>query len=138
MVNQNDQLLESFVNSRHIDLGEVVGEKLGTAEELTAWLLSHGLLEPGGQAGRADVKHAIELREAIRELLLAHNEVETNTVAASAALDRAAERGRVLLRFDNCCAELVATAPGAAGALGRIAIAVQGCMADGTWERLQA
>lgn len=138
MVNRSDQLVETFVNTRHIELGDVVEERLGTPEQLTEWLVSQGLLEEGGRATRTEVKHAEELREAIRDLLLAHNDVDTDTRTASEVLDRAAERGRVQLRFDNCCAELVAVAPGVAGALGRVAIAVQQSMADGAWERLKA
>ena len=138
MVNQSDHLIETFVNTRHIDLGEVAEEQLGTPEELTAWLRGQELLDGSEQASRGDVRQAAELREAIRDLLLAHNEVDTDTRAASAVLDRAAERGRVQLRFGDCHAELVALAPGVSGALGRIAVAVQQSMADGTWERLKA
>jgi predicted RNA-binding Zn ribbon-like protein len=138
MVNNSTQLISDFVNTRHIDLGEVVEERLATPELLSAWLHEQELLGPDEQAGRADVRHADELREALRTLLLAHNEVELDTRAASEALDRAAERGRVALRFGDGRAALVATAPGTAGALGRIAIAVQDAMAAGTWERLKA
>ena len=138
MVNKPTQLIGDFVNTRHIDFGEVVEEQLDTPEHLTAWLSDRDLLGAGEHAGPADVRRADELREALRELLRANNGVDTDTGAASAALDRAAERGRVALRFGAGGVELVAGAPGAAGALGRIAIAVQQSMADGTWGRLKA
>jgi predicted RNA-binding Zn ribbon-like protein len=138
MVNNSSQLISDFVNTRHIDLGEVVEERLETPERAAEWLREQGLLGSGEAVGRADVRAAGELREALRTLLLANNDVEIDTHAASQTLDRAAERGHVALRFGDGRAELVATAPGAAGALGRIAIAVQESMADGTWGRLKA
>jgi predicted RNA-binding Zn ribbon-like protein len=138
VVNNPTQLISDFVNTRHIDLGEVVEEQFATPEQLGAWLRGRELLGSSDRVGPADVRHADELREAVRALLLANNEVETDTRSASVVLDRAAERGRVALRFDDCRVQLVAGAPGVAGALGRIAIAVQQAMADGSWHRLKA
>jgi predicted RNA-binding Zn ribbon-like protein len=138
MVNSSSQLISDFVNTRHIHLGEVVEERLATPELLASWLEEAGLVDDVVRPTPADLCHAGELREAIRTLLLAHNEVELDVDPASAALDRAADRGRVELRFDECQARLVAVAPGVAGALGRIVIAVQASMAEGSWERLKA
>jgi predicted RNA-binding Zn ribbon-like protein len=138
MVNDSTQLISDFVNTRHLDLGEVVEEQFATPEGLGSWLSEHGLLAAGEKVGPAELRQADELREALRALLLANNEIETDTQAASATLDRAAERGRVALRFEDCRVELVVGAPGVAGALGRITIAVQQSMADGSWGRLKA
>jgi len=138
MVKNPSQLIRDFVNTRHIDFGEVVEERFATPAGLGAWLEERGLLRPGERVGAADVDRADELREAIRTLLLGHNEVEVETAPASAVLDKTAERGRIALRFDDCRAELVAGAPGVAGALGRVVIAVQESMADGSFFRLKA
>ena len=138
MVKHSSRLISDFVNTRHLHLGEVVEEQLATPALLASWLRAEELLDEGARATEADVRRADELREAIRTLLLAHNEVELDVEPASAALDQAADRGRVELRFDDGRARLVAVAPGVAGALGRIAIAVQASMADGSWERLKA
>jgi predicted RNA-binding Zn ribbon-like protein len=90
------------------------------------------------RATEADLRQAIELREALRQALLAHNGVEVDEVAAFAALDRAARQARIQLCFEQGGGELVPDSGGVTASLGRIAIAVHGAMADGSWARLKA
>src|SRR5512146_1630656 len=130
MVNQNDLILD-FVNTLHKD-PEGDEEQLSTPAALAAWLGERGLLA-GERAGPADLRHAVELREALRLLLLANNEVDVDTAAAWEVLDTAARRARVDLRFPAGAPALVPCAAGVAGALGGILAAVHAAVADCSW-----
>jgi predicted RNA-binding Zn ribbon-like protein len=135
VVNSND-LICDFVNTLHKDPhGDE--EDLTTPAALADWLGAHGLLE-GGRATAGDLARAVELREALRTLLLANNEVVVDAPPAWNALDDAARRGRVELRFTPDAPELVPAAAGVAGALGRVVAAVHAAVADGSWPRLKA
>jgi predicted RNA-binding Zn ribbon-like protein len=137
MVNDSE-LIRDFVNTLHKDpqLDEDE-EELATPGELDAWLRAHGL-PVGPKATTAELARARELREALRTLLLANNGEDVDVAPANVALDAAACRARVELRFEDAGPALVPAAPGVAGALGRIAVAVQAAVADGSWHRLKA
>jgi predicted RNA-binding Zn ribbon-like protein len=129
------ELIRDFVNTKEILDG---GEELATPDELTAWLARQGLTRGEASATAADLKRAVELREALRLLLLANTGLEIDTVGAFAALDRAARRARIELCFEECAGQLQPAATGITAALGRIVVAVHGAMADHSWERLKA
>ena len=130
----NFELLIDFVNTARFDPER---EDLATPAALVAWLDEHGL-RPGPRATAAEYDEARRVREAIRDLLLAHNEVETDVDAASAVLDRAARRAGLAVRFADGTAGVEPEAGGVPGAIGRILAEVSAAMADGTWERLKA
>ena len=133
----NSKLIQDYVNTLHKDIhGDE--EELATPTHLASWLAAHHLAEPDVQAGAADLRQAKELREALRTLLLAKNEVEVDETPAQAVLDRMACKAHVGLRFENGEPALVPTAEGATGALGRIVVAVHDAVADGSWQRLKA
>lgn len=130
------RLVQAFVNTLDI---ENVRDELRTPEQLTSLLEGLELLEPGAAPiAQAEVEKAVELREALRELLLANNG-GTVGARALAVLERSARSARFSLEFstDGRC-ELVSTAPGVDGALGRLLVVVQTSVAAGTWERLKA
>jgi len=130
------ELVRDFVNTR--DLLDH-GEELGSPAELAAWLEAHGLTRGETSAKTADLRRAIELREALRQLLLGNTGgVEIALEPAFAVVDRAARRARIELCFEECAGSLSPAAAGVDAALGRIVIAVHGAMADGSWERLKA
>lgn len=132
----NNELILDFVNTLHKDpAGDE--EELSSATALAAWLSARGLLD-AGRATSAELVRAKELREALRRLLLANNDVEADTAAAYVVVDDAARRGRVELRFAGGGPELVPAASGVAGALGGIVAAVSAAVADGSWVRLKA
>jgi predicted RNA-binding Zn ribbon-like protein len=129
------RVLQAFVNTsdRIISLDELSSpEKL--REWLTAWdLLDHGTLGPD------DLARSLELREALRELLVANAEATEVPRAALERLNRAGAEGRLVVRFTHEGeAELDASAPGLAGALARLVAIAYTAMADGTWWRLKA
>jgi predicted RNA-binding Zn ribbon-like protein len=126
--------VRAFVNTLDIEEGE---DALGTPGALSAWLTEHGLLGRSVRATAADLREALEVREALRELLLAHTD-RVPAPNAAATLDAAARRARLELRFDADGGHLESCAGGVTGALGRLLALVQGAMANGTWERLKA
>ena len=130
----NSELVIDFVNTARFD---PPGEDLTTPAVLAAWLSRHGL-DPGVRVGKADLEETRAVREALRELLLAHNEVEADVPRATAVLDTAAQRAGLAIRFADGAARAEPSAPGVRGALGNILAEVSAGMADGTWERMKA
>jgi predicted RNA-binding Zn ribbon-like protein len=128
-------LIRDFVNTR--DLLEA-GEALATPAELAAWCVEHGLAEPTARATAADLRRAIELREALRRLLRANNGVEVDTAGAFSVLDDVVCRARVGLRCRDGALSLVPAVTGISGALGALVAAVHTASADGSWPRLKA
>ena len=131
------ELIQDYVNTLHKDIhGDE--EDLSSPAQLTSWLAAHDLADPNARSGAGELRQAKELREALRTLLLAKNEVEVDEAPAQAVLDRIACKARVGLRFEHGEPALVPAAPGVAGALGRIVVAVHDAVADGSWQRLKA
>jgi predicted RNA-binding Zn ribbon-like protein len=127
--------VRGFVNTVDIEDGQ---EQLASASALANWLSSRGLLEEGAGADDEELGRALDVREALRALLLANNG-GPQAPAAAARLEEAAERAGLALRFDGGEASLLAPqAPGVDGALGRLAAIVHHAMRDGTWRRLKA
>jgi predicted RNA-binding Zn ribbon-like protein len=128
------ELIRQFVNTYDAETDE---ESLASPKELGAWLRVHDLLAPGDQVRPRDLEYAIDVREALRSLLLANNGVPLDPDAVQ-ALEEASHRARLRLSFQGGGAgELEATAPGVAGALGVLLTSAQAAMADGSWERLK-
>jgi predicted RNA-binding Zn ribbon-like protein len=128
-------LIRDFVNTRKLPAER---EILSSPAALADWLASHDLGPVGARATAADLRHAIELREALRQALLGHNGVEVDENAAFAVLDRVARQARIRLCFDDCAGALTPEAGGVTASLGQIAIAVHSAMADGSWPLLKA
>jgi len=132
------ETVRSFVNTLDVDEGT---DRLGTPAELAAWLAEQGLTGAGDVAPRAaaaaDLRHAIELREALRAHLLAHHD-QPLRADANATLDAAARRARLTVRFTGTDeTDLEPEAGGVDGALGRLLAIVARAIADGTWRRLK-
>jgi predicted RNA-binding Zn ribbon-like protein len=128
--------VRAFVNTLDLEQGS---DELDSPSALASWLTDRKLLEPSTEAGPGDLSRAIDLREALRALMLANNGELPVPAGAAAILDGAVMRARVQLRFDEGCAG--ALRPAAAGvdaALGRLLAVVHEASADGTWQRLKA
>jgi predicted RNA-binding Zn ribbon-like protein len=130
----NSDLVIDFVNTAGFGPDR---EDLPTSASLVV-LLGGCVLEPGARTSAADWEEARAVREALRDLLAAHNEVEADVARATAVLDGAARRARLAIRFADGAARAEPSAAGVRGALGRILAEVSTGMADGTWERLKA
>jgi predicted RNA-binding Zn ribbon-like protein len=127
-------LVRDFVNTFHVEEGE---DDIRDPATLRDWLAARGL--EAGSPGPANVRRARELREALRDLLLANNQVDADTDAARVVVEEAGSRARIELRFGPGGTLVpVPTAGGADGALGAIVAAVSLATHDETWTRLKA
>jgi len=128
-------VVQSFINTADLRPGK---EELGDPAALKAWFLAHGLLDRHERLTDADLRHALEVREALRDLLVA-NDDGTPSHAAIQTLSRAARGAHVVVQFDaNGKAALRSAATGVDAALGRLLAITTESMIDGSWERLKA
>jgi len=129
------ELVRAFVNTWNADDGS---EDVPGPAELRAWLAEHELIAPGARVTAAEHRQAIEVREALRALLLQNAGLEVGP-EAGAALDAAARRARLGVRFaPDGAVRTEAEAGGVAGALGRLLAIVAAAQEAGTWTRMKA
>lgn len=130
------EVIRAFVNTLDV---EDADDQLAAPEALVAWLAERDLVDSGVKATRAELRRALELREAFREVLLGHHGGYEVDPEALRTLDAASRRARVEVRF---AADGVARAQpargGVDGALGRMLAIVAHAQSDGTWERLKS
>ena len=125
------ELVQAFVNTVDREHGpDLLDDDTGLQEWLERRMLPADLA-PG------DRERALEVREALRALLLANNG-GSHDPAAQEALERAARRARLEPAFPPDGATLVSRAAGTDAALGRILAAAFTAMLDGSWARLKA
>ena len=135
MVNCDSDLVLDFVNT--LDL-RPFNEALETPKALGEWLAERGLLARGTRVTGAELEETKRVREALRDLLAAQNELEVDVEKAGAELDDAICRAKLALRFSDGAMRLVPGAAGVRGAVGRILAEVSAAMANGTFERMKA
>jgi predicted RNA-binding Zn ribbon-like protein len=127
------ELVRSFVNTNDIE-DRVDG--VATPRLLEEWLDGHGL--PHGAVSEGDLRRAVQLREALRALLLANNG-EPLDPGARDTINSIAESIRLVVRFDEQGRpELTSEGDGVDAALGSLLAIVFRSMAEGTWSRLKA
>lgn len=128
-------LVQAFVNTLDLETG---GDELADRPALGAWLAARGLLPPATPVAAADLERAVELRQALRALLLANHDGRPER-AALQVLDRTAADARLGPRFRASGRyRLEPATAGVRGALGRVVAAVSEAMDEGTWPRLKA
>jgi predicted RNA-binding Zn ribbon-like protein len=128
--------VRAFVNTVDLEPGE---EQLTDPLALGAWLTDSGLASDLDPPSERDLRHAVELREALRAILLTHSEPSVADPAAGAILDQTARRARLGLRFDERgVGRLEPDSDGVDAALGRLLAIVDRAIEHGTWERLKA
>lgn len=131
------ELVRSFINTRDLEAGTDLN-----ATGLREWLVGQHLLAPNQQVGEAELRAAVELREALRALAVAN----TGGPMDRRALELVNELGGripVHLRFaapgDTGVATVRLHVPAADldGALQRILCVIALAMVEGTWARLK-
>jgi len=129
------ELVRRFVNTRDI---EEESDELGSPESLLSWFAGMDLLdEDEATADEKDLERSLALREGIRDLLLANNGEEIETVSIR-ELNLAARSVYLTVRFDHDGgATLEPESSGVSAALGRILAAVVRAKDEGIWGRLK-
>jgi predicted RNA-binding Zn ribbon-like protein len=125
------EFVRAFVNTLDIETGV---DQLRDPAGWRAWAGEHAL---GTRASTADLEQARGIREALREGLAANHDRSPLPPATVDALNAAAERARVTVRFDPSGATLRGADTGVEAALARLVAAVADSMSDGTWSRLK-
>jgi hypothetical protein len=129
------ELVREFVNTWDEDDSV---EAIPTPASLRDWLVDHRLLASGGRVDAAGHAHAIEVREALRALLLHNGGLELDPQAPP-ILDAAARRAQLGVRFGGHADPRVEPRDGGVdGAIGRLLAIVVEAMQEGTWPRLKA
>jgi predicted RNA-binding Zn ribbon-like protein len=129
------ELVIDFVNT--LDLEKGVDELIGHG--LDDWFAGHQLYSRRATPLEdSDRSRAIDLREALRALMLANNGDAPNDQAGD-ELERIARQGELGIHFASDGA--VTLAPGSqdfAGSLARLLVPVAAASSDGTWLRVKA
>ena len=126
------RLVQLFVNTNDLETGP---DLLPDPAALHTWLREHvGADVP---VTSDDHERAIELREAIRELVSAHAGL-SHDAGAGEIVNEAGRRAGLRPVLEDPATRFEPTAPGVDGALGHIVAAIHAAVAEGTWERLKA
>jgi predicted RNA-binding Zn ribbon-like protein len=129
------ELVREFVNTLDLETG---ADELARPEALRSWLAERDLLPHEAKVGRAALRRAIELREALRGLLLANNGAPQERGAIE-ALNQAIADATLSVRFDlQGRAGLAVRGSGPGAVVAPIAAIVYEAMVNGTWARLKA
>ena len=128
-------LVIDFVNTLDLDDGL---DALASTNGLDGWLAERALLRANGpRASERDRRQAVELREALRALML-HDNSAAAAGRARNVLERVARRGELSAHFqEESGAALAPNAQGIAGALARLLVPVFQSMLDGSWLRVK-
>jgi predicted RNA-binding Zn ribbon-like protein len=129
-------LVVDFVNT--LDR-ETATDVIATPSLLASWMREHGLLDDARSSlSEKDRLKAIELREALRHLMLANNGGPADRAAAS-ALERAARLGNLDVHFDaDASVRFGPKVGGIDQALARLLVPVVYASIDGSWARVKA
>ena len=128
------RLVQLFVNTNDLETGP---DLIPDARALRDWLHERELLAADHPVTDDDHARAIELREAIRELVSAHAGLPHDEGAAD-IVNAAGARAGLRPVLDDPATRFEPAKPGVDGALGRIVAAIHEATADGTWSRLKA
>lgn len=128
-------LVRDFVNTFDLETG---ADRIASPDELAEWFSEEGLVDDLVEPTAAEHADALAVREAVRQLLLAHNGVEADTAAASTTLEDAGRTTRLGVRFEDGKPTLAPEGDGAAAALGQIVAAVAELASAPEWSRLKA
>jgi predicted RNA-binding Zn ribbon-like protein len=129
------EIVRQLVNTLDIESG---ADELASPASAQAWLVAHDLLDAGTKVKPAERRRMVEMREALRALLLANNG-ESLEPDAVEVLNSVAGRSPLEARFDATGSIGVTGRDGGVdGAFGHVMAVVVQAVADGTWTRLKA
>jgi predicted RNA-binding Zn ribbon-like protein len=128
-------LVERFVNTLDIDADT---DAIATLDALGAWLAANDLAPLGAPWTQEDLDRAVDLRECLRELLLANTggAPDPSAVASVVALGREAPLAVTMDAEGRTALEPVGE--GIDAVLGRLLAIVAEAQATGDWTRMKA
>jgi len=124
------RLLVEFANTYDVEGDELIG----TPDALRSWLAERHLIAPEAALTAKDLDLARQLREGLREAMIAHHEDDSAEIPE---LADASAKIPVQVAFSGPQPYLIPTGTAGQRALGELLIAVQQCSAEGTWTRLK-
>jgi predicted RNA-binding Zn ribbon-like protein len=127
-------IVRDYVNTLDFETGI---DAIATPDELAMWFSEQGLVDDLVEPSDEEHADALAVREAIRELLLANNAVDTDAGAASKTLEEAGRKAQLGVRFENGRPVLAPEGEGARGAIGRIVAIVAELAPTDEWKRLK-
>jgi predicted RNA-binding Zn ribbon-like protein len=128
-------LVEDFVNTLDVEAGS---DAFATPRGVVEWCSSRGLLSAAAELSEADLAGITEVREALRDLLVANGGGALDG-GAVAALDSAARDVGLVARFGPAgVARLAPSGGGVEAVLGSVLASVYTAQARGLWSRLKA
>jgi hypothetical protein len=130
-------LVQALVNTQY-GQGRREHVELRSPEQLRAWLVGHGLLADSTPVTEGDFRRVLLLREALRGLLRANNDIGT-PVSQEEVLNHLASNAPLTVRFHvDGLPTLEPDIAGVDGVLARLIGIVFTAMIDGTWGQLKA
>lgn len=129
------ELVREFVNTFDIEDGI---DALATPAEAQRWLAAHALAGADELITEEDRRRLVDVREALRDLLLANNLGEDPPAGPIDVLNEQSAEAAVVLRFGVDGAALVTSCGGVDSAIARLLAIVYGSMNDRTWLRLKS
>ncbi len=127
-------LVRDYVNTLDLEAGI---DRISSPDDLATWLSEQGLVDDLVDPTGEELEDALAVREAIRQLLLAHNGVESDTGAASKTLEEAGREAHLGVRFENGRPLLAPEGHGTRAAVGRIVATVAELAPTEEWKRLK-
>ena len=129
------ETIEQFVNTVHFEQGEIE-EHLDSPAALEAFLAENDFGKVPVKP--ADLRRALEVREALRNVIGANNG-EPLDAAAVELLNRTAARAKVVAAFDDHASwRIEPVSDGMDRVLGQMLATVFRAMSDGSWARMKA
>jgi predicted RNA-binding Zn ribbon-like protein len=129
------EAVRRFVNTVHHEQGEAE-EELDSPAALEAFLADQG--HGHVQVKPADFRRALEVREALRDVMGANNGEPLHSDAVE-LLNKAAARSKVVAAFDdNASWRIEPASNGVDQVLGEMLATVFRSMSDGSWQRMKA
>ncbi len=130
------ELLQRFINSHNHDF-PADWDRIGTPDKARAWLLEKGLLAPGDRVSHADVARLRELREALRELVVA-NQGKRPAGTPKDVISRVAGSAELIVAVDDSgLTTLVAARGGVDGAVATLLGILHEAQLSGDWARMK-
>jgi predicted RNA-binding Zn ribbon-like protein len=129
-------LLQRFVNSHNHDFPRD-WDRIGTAAKACAWLREKRLVAPGDRVSGADAARLRELREAIRELVIANHGGEPDAAATDVIRGAARSAPLGIAVDDSGRTALEAVRGGVDGAVATLLGIMHEAQLTGDWSRLK-